>query len=189
MPLSFNSRSHGAVAFGFFNIEADMLLLERLFFFADAFCGAAVTLASSSRASLEGWLLEPAQVGHLHGAIAGVDHSGFIGATYEKWPFPARQEDFKQSPEGAAQQGAVRELVAPYGRPIEIALHWQQPAAAVTINEILFDLPDFAALVGYVIQGGYPRWRDERRPPYVQAMMDALAREGSPLLPVAPRNR
>lgn len=33
MPLSFESRSHGPVAFGFFNIESDMLLLERTFFF------------------------------------------------------------------------------------------------------------------------------------------------------------
>ncbi len=32
MPLSFESRSHGPVAFGFFNIESDMLLLERTFF-------------------------------------------------------------------------------------------------------------------------------------------------------------
>jgi hypothetical protein len=34
MPLSFESRSHGPVAFGFFNIESDMLLLERTFFSA-----------------------------------------------------------------------------------------------------------------------------------------------------------
>ena len=34
MPLSFESQSHGQVAFGFFNIASDMLLLERYFFFA-----------------------------------------------------------------------------------------------------------------------------------------------------------
>jgi hypothetical protein len=38
MPLSFESLSHGTIAFGFFNIETDMLLLEQYFLFADAFC-------------------------------------------------------------------------------------------------------------------------------------------------------
>jgi len=28
MPLAFESLSHGTIAFGFFNIESDMLLLE-----------------------------------------------------------------------------------------------------------------------------------------------------------------
>ncbi|MBC8441147.1 MAG: hypothetical protein H8D87_15855 [Deltaproteobacteria bacterium] len=37
MPLSFTSKSHGNIAFGFFNIESDMLLLEKYFFFADGF--------------------------------------------------------------------------------------------------------------------------------------------------------
>jgi hypothetical protein len=38
MPLDFESLSHGTVAFGFFNIESDLLLLERSFFFASEFC-------------------------------------------------------------------------------------------------------------------------------------------------------
>ena len=38
MPLSFESMSHGTIAFGFFNIESDMLLCDRYFFFADDFC-------------------------------------------------------------------------------------------------------------------------------------------------------
>ena len=33
MPLTFDSLSHGKVAFGFFNIESDMLLLDHYFFF------------------------------------------------------------------------------------------------------------------------------------------------------------
>ncbi len=32
MPLSFRSENHGNIAFGFFNIESDMLLLENYFF-------------------------------------------------------------------------------------------------------------------------------------------------------------
>ncbi len=38
MPLAFDSLSHGIVAFGFFNIESDMLILEQYFFFATEFC-------------------------------------------------------------------------------------------------------------------------------------------------------
>jgi hypothetical protein len=33
MPLAFESESHGTIAFGFFNIESDVLLLDRYFFF------------------------------------------------------------------------------------------------------------------------------------------------------------
>ncbi|MGD2186296.1 MAG: hypothetical protein PVI71_09215 [Desulfobacterales bacterium] len=32
MPLAFESLSHGSIAFGFFNIETDMLLLENYFY-------------------------------------------------------------------------------------------------------------------------------------------------------------
>ena len=45
MPLAFDSLNHGTIAFGFFNIEIDMLLLENLFFFADRFCGAVAELS------------------------------------------------------------------------------------------------------------------------------------------------
>ena len=38
MPLAFESLSHGTIAFGFFNIESDMLLLDRYFLFAEDFC-------------------------------------------------------------------------------------------------------------------------------------------------------
>jgi len=38
MPLEFESISHGPIAFGFFNIDTDMLLLEHCFLFADEFC-------------------------------------------------------------------------------------------------------------------------------------------------------
>jgi hypothetical protein len=38
MPLSFESISHGAIAFGFFNIDSDMLLLDQHFLFGSEFC-------------------------------------------------------------------------------------------------------------------------------------------------------
>ncbi len=38
MPLAFESLSHGTIAFGFFNIDSDMLLLEQYFLFGSEFC-------------------------------------------------------------------------------------------------------------------------------------------------------
>ena len=38
MPLTFESLSHGTIAFGFFNIDSDMLLLEQHFLFGSEFC-------------------------------------------------------------------------------------------------------------------------------------------------------
>jgi hypothetical protein len=35
MPLAFRATSHGMVVFGFFNVETDLLLLDRLFLFPD----------------------------------------------------------------------------------------------------------------------------------------------------------
>ena len=37
MPLVFESLSHGTIAFGFFNIDSDMLLLEQYFLFGSEF--------------------------------------------------------------------------------------------------------------------------------------------------------
>ncbi|MCA1793126.1 MAG: hypothetical protein LC660_04495 [Desulfobacteraceae bacterium] len=52
MPLSFDSASHGPAAFGFFNIESDMLLLERFFFFCDDFCTWITSLADQASPAL-----------------------------------------------------------------------------------------------------------------------------------------
>jgi hypothetical protein len=102
MPLAFPSRSHGTVVFGFFNIETDMLLLENLFFFADRFCQAAVSLAEKSQGPnadvrIDGFRIkDAAMMGSLHGAIRGVDLSGFIGQVYRQFPFPDNPAGFKQ---------------------------------------------------------------------------------------------
>jgi len=194
MPLAFSSQSHGTVAFGFFNIETDLLLLDRVFFFADAFCGAVVALArGAAEAELPAWRIpRPEDIGDLHGAIAGAALHGLIGATYRRWPFPRQPEAFKQNPEGVRRQDEVRLMLAPHGPPAALPVRRRRvteaaPAAAgdvfgpdttVEIGEYRFDGPGFAALVSYVERGGYPRWRDEQRPPYVERMCAALAREG-----------
>ena len=88
MPLAFDSTSHGSIAFGLFNIESDMLLLDPLFFFADAFCAAVEQSAKHGRAEIDSYRIdEREKIGDLHGAIAGRVFTGFIGSTYRVWPW------------------------------------------------------------------------------------------------------
>ena len=54
MPLAFQSKSHGSVAFGFFHIETDMLLLDRCFFFCTDFCRVLSEMAASGDAATTG---------------------------------------------------------------------------------------------------------------------------------------
>lgn len=193
MPLAFQSLSHGTVAFGFFNIETHMLLLQQLFFFADRFCEAALQVAAGDTATLEGWRIASCdRIGDLHGAIAGQDLSGFIGATYRAFPFPSRPEDFRQSPEGERSEPLIRQMIAEHGVPQPIALARHADGAvgggplpecersapkihtAVQLGEYRFSAAGFDALLAYVARGGYPRWRDDRRPAYVERMVARL---------------
>lgn len=189
MPLAFESRSHEAVAFGFFNIATDMLLLEELFFFADRFCQAVVELARAGseagpatvRARLAGWrIAEPGARGNLHGAIAGLDLTGFIGATYRRWPFPRERAGFKQDPDGRRTQAEVSAMIAPFGSPEEIALVWDGAEGLVSVGEVAFAEPAFAELVAYVERGGMPRYRAEIRPGYVGQMTAELEELATP---------
>ncbi len=178
MPLAFASRSHGTVAFGFFNIASDMLLLERLFFFADGFCRAMEALAEAEQGiELPGWRIDRAgAVGNLHGAIAGFDLSGFIGATYRRWPFPALPQDFKQHPEGWRSQEEVAGMIEGFGSALAIPVSWDGREAG--IGDYRFDREGLRELLRYVDRGGYPRWKGERRPEYVAGMMERLRGQG-----------
>lgn len=175
MPLAFESRSHGTIAFGFFHIETDMLLLEDLFFFADSFCDAVPRLLTEvGSARIDGWrIADRAQVGNLHGAIGGVDHSGFIGALYRQRPFPEAPEDFKQDPDGYREQAWAAAEIAPFGQPLRIELT-RDERGAVSIRAFEFTAEQFQQLVGYVVRGGYPRWRDDAPPSYVNELLAAL---------------
>ena len=178
MPLSFQTLHHGPVAFGFFNIESDMLLLQRYFFFADAFCG-----YISSCADHETWnpvgeleiyeIANPTDVGDLMGAIHGIRHTGFIGETYRKYPFPEDPARFKQNPNGFKTQEIFRAMIGPYAEISKIPFI-RQENRCVRIGDYTFDRGAFHGLLRYVGQGGYPRWKDEVRPDYVRAMKDRI---------------
>jgi hypothetical protein len=114
MPLLFRSLNRGAAAFGFFNIDTDLLLLEHYFFFADEFCASIVQLAErKDEISFEmSWDVHdiPRQkdIGDLMGAIHGLYYSGSIGEVYKRFPFLRREEDFKQKPEGFQNRSILK---------------------------------------------------------------------------------
>jgi hypothetical protein len=180
MPLAFESRNRGRVAFGFFQIESDMLLLEECFFFASAFCervGEAALGEPGGRwaTTFPGHVIErPEDVGDLLGAIHGRRFTGFIGETYRRYPFPAREEDFKQNPEGFRTRAELLEIISPFADEREIA--FETAAGEVRIGDVRFSRAGFHELVRYVWRGGYPRWRDDVRPAYVHRMKAEIER-------------
>ena len=186
MPLAFESESHGTIAFGFFNIETDMLLLDRIFFFATDFCRGITAAALSEKATLyeKIWTIYEipySRIGDLHGAIAGTRFSGFIGEVYRKFPFPESPERFKQNPDGFTTRSILEEIVATYGKKREIPFRIDEGSGKVEIGDYHFTIPQFHALLRYVWRGGYPRWKGERRPPYVMEMKQAFERSPWPV--------
>ena len=180
MPLAFESLSHGTIAFGFFNIESDMLLCDRYFFFADDFCRLVMEMADAAgrRDYDTDWpvhvIEHPEDVGDLMGAIHGVRFTGFIGDLYRRFPFPRRPEDFKQNPEGHRTRDAVAGLIAGYADPRRIRVSVPAAGGIVDLGDYRFSRTQFQALVDYVWRGGYPRWRDGIRPPYVREMKERI---------------
>jgi len=185
MPLSFNSISHGNIAFGFFNIDSDMLLLERYFFFADQFCEHISNLADPEIKAENPFgpvyhIPRPDAIGDLMGAIHGFRHTGFMGALYRRFPFPENPEAFKQHPDGRKNQALVRETIEKYADMTQIPFITDTDLN-VCIGPYRFRRTVFHALVRYVWQGGYPRWLDDIRPDCVMAMRKKIDRPDSRL--------
>ena len=180
MPLAFNSLSHGSVAFGFFNIDSDMLLCDRYFLFATDFCSYVGSLAEiageeSYQALWQVYFIKsPEDIGDLMGAIHGNHLSGFIGELYRSFPFPKEPEDFKQKPEGFQTQFQVSEIIANYAQPQEISFKVSRNGKEIELGVYRFNRIGFQQLILYVWRGGYPRWKDEIRPGYVMEMSDKI---------------
>ena len=180
MPLAFESLSHGTVPFGFFNIDSDMLLLDRYFFFAGDFCDCVTALAGPAA---RGAMLRPAYVfsrpgdiGDLMGAIHGIRHTGFIGEVYLRFPFPAEPVNFKQKADGWKTRDIMLGIISHYAvrRDIEIVV---TPAASdIQIGDYRFSRAGFHELLKYVWRGGYPRWKNGVRPEYVRHMAEAASK-------------
>ena len=176
MPLSFESISHGAIAFGFFNIDSDMLLLDQHFLFGSEFCLHIGEMAENVDKDQfkTNWLVytieDRGQIGDLMGAIHGIRFSGFIGELYRRYPFPQEPEAFKQKPEGYLNQAVVREMISGYARQVPLPVAANHQALEVDIGAYKFSRKTFQELIKYVWRGGYPRWRDGIRPDYVLDM-------------------
>ncbi|OGR12128.1 MAG: hypothetical protein A2277_09920 [Desulfobacterales bacterium RIFOXYA12_FULL_46_15] len=174
MPLSFRSENYGNIAFGFFNIESDMLLLENYFFFAHRFCEWMGDL--SEKKEIESVKLEPqvdvienpGDIGDLMGAIHGVRFTGFIGRIYQLFPFPHDPGEFRQNPEGFNTQKMVEEEIKPFSKIKPMPFRFFHDRVGVGPYE--FSIPVFHELIRYVWEGGYPRWKDGIRPGYVMGM-------------------
>ncbi len=179
MPLLFNSLSHGDVAFGFFNIETDLLLLNNYFFFASDFCTdvAAIAAADPDKVYEGTWrvyILDEDEVGNLMGAIHGVDFHGFIGDVYRLFPFPKEEDAFKQNPDGHMRRQLVEAVIRKYADPQSVAVRVDDGGAVIDVGEYLFSREGFHDLLRYVWVGGYPRWREGKRPDYVEDMAALL---------------
>ena len=182
MPLAFNSLSHGTIAFGFFNIDSDMLLLEKYFLFATDFCRHVGDLAKNfDNGGFETkWriyvITARAQIGDLMGAIHGIRHTGFIGDLYRQFPFPQKAESFKQKSDGYRNQAIVAEMISGYARQIHVPFYVGKRGREIEIGEYKFSRKEFQEMIKYVWRGGYPRWKDDIRPDYVLTMKAAVER-------------
>jgi hypothetical protein len=187
MPLAFESISHGTIAFGFFNIETDMLLLEHYFLFASDFCSYVSELAEAGKMAghVAEWkvysIADRAEIGDLMGAIHGVRFQGFIGEIYRSFPFPERPEQFKQEPDGFKRRVAVERTIQKYAQAVGLPVVPDLDRLEIQVGEYRFDQASLHDLIEYVWKGGYPRWKDGVRPPYVVAMREKLEKLGTGL--------
>jgi hypothetical protein len=174
MPLAFESLSHGQIAFGFFNIETDMILLEHYFLFAEDFCRylceAAQKGENSFKTAWEVYRIERENVGNLMGAIHGIGLRGFLGEVYKLFPFPKMEAEFKQHPDGYKNRTVVEKLIRRYGERTAISFGIDEKRDRIAIGEYIFNKPSFQELIRYIWRGGYPRWKGEIRPDYVMTM-------------------
>jgi hypothetical protein len=186
MPLEFESISHGKIAFGFFNIETDMILLNQTFLFAEDFCLHIAQATEKSNLIYETlwsvYLIEDqADMGNLMGAIHGIDLRGFLGEVYKLFPFPKEHRNFKQKAEGFKNRILIEGLVQKFAKRLDIPFVVNQRDGKIGIGDYLFNRASFQELIKYIWLGGFPRWRDGIRPDYVLKMKGMIEKSKNPL--------
>ena len=178
MPLEFESISHGKIAFGFFNIETDMLLLNDTFLFAKDFCHYIDQAAEKGNDIYETtwsiYRIEPEKIGNLMGAIYGIDDRGFIGEVYKLFPFPKDQKEFKQKPDGLKNRSKIEAIIQRLGKENGIPFVMDVNNDRIAIGEYVFNKASFHELIRYIWLGGFPRWKDGVRPDYVLEMKERI---------------
>ena len=180
MPLGFPSKNKGTIAFGFLNIDTDLLILEHYFLFAPEFCRhVSEVAAGGGEATIEqSWdvyeIENSRDIGDLMGAIHDVSYTGFIGDVYKRFPFPKNEDDFKQKPEGSENRHIVEDILRAYATQIAIAFKADGNTGTIQIGDYFFNREAFQGLIQYVWQGGYPRWKEGIRPSYVIDMKEKI---------------
>lgn len=182
MPLSFASNSHGPIPFGFFNIETDLLLLDRVFFFATDFCEWIVEWAGNDAFShdrREVFIIQDAkQIGDLGCAIHGFEFAGFINDVYQRFPFPRERSGFKQKPYGPGNRPVVETLLRSFAAPLNLPILFSRETRTVAFGPYEFSAVVFQDLIRYVQAGGMPGWLDGQPPGYVERMTARVAASG-----------
>lgn len=179
MPLAFETTNQGTIAFGFFNIETDLLLLDNLFFFAPEFCNKLAEIAKQEnncdfQSSLDVYYMDTHQIGDLIAAMHGINYKGFIGHLYRIFPFPSQPEDFRQKTHGFQNREIVESLLQEYASNITVPINIDTKKQQVKIENKIFSKIMFQELIKYVWQGGYPKWSNEGPPDYVIDMTEEI---------------
>jgi len=175
MPIAFDSKSHGKVVFGFYNIETDSLLLNELFFFSTDFCDAVRKICNPmTNTTVPGHsFLNQEDIGDFTGAMHGVHYTGYMGELYQEWPFPSKPEDFRQKLDGTKNRAKVQAILTKHAPKMDIELG-RSENHDVQIGQYTFNKEQFIALLHYVRRGGMPTWQgfeEGKRPPYVTEML------------------
>ncbi len=175
MPISFDTDSHGTIAVGFFNIETDMLLMDRYFFFATDFCEWVIQWAADPNCREDERpvysILNPDKIGNLAGAIYGYEYSGFIGEVYRCFPFPQTQAEFKQKTYGRQNQRTIEPIIKSHASLMKIALIFSEADLTIRIGDYVFQRAVFQEIIRYVESGGMPGWLAGKVPDYVTEMV------------------
>lgn len=179
MPISFPSISHGQIPIGFFNIETDMLIMDRYFFFSTDFCEWINEWAGTGDFSPDEktvYAIEQREkIGNLSGAIHGHEFTGFIGKVYKLYPFPENPSGFKQKPYGTKNRPAVETAIQPFAVTLKIPITFYQKSRTIGFGDYTFSAEAFQEIIGYIEAGGMPGWLNGRPPDYVTRMMTQLA--------------
>lgn len=107
--------------------------------------------------------------------------TGFIGKLYRFFPFPHDPIEFKQNPEGYQTRNIVAEQIKDFSKKRELLIEIAKDGQ-IRIGPYLFDKKVFHELIQYVLQGGYPRWKEEKRPDYVIKMKENILKSSNLLL-------
>jgi len=154
MPLAFNSLSHGEIAFGFFNTETDLLILDTYFVFASDFCQHVAILAEGPagervQTEWEVYVLREEQIGSLTAAVHGIDRRGLMGDVYRRFPLLPDVNALTQNPEGKKTRDIVTEMIERYEKARPIVTIVDSEGSTIEIGDYIADCTRFSRTTGW----------------------------------------